>query len=217
MPMRKSRFTEEQIAHALRQAETGTPVTAVCRAMGVTSRRSIAGRSSAGAAGQRASAAEATGGREPPAQAAGRGPLTRQADAAGRAAKNIVRPERRRELVRQLEWTYRVSKRRECAVLRFNRSSHRYRAIRNDQAMLRGRIRELAAARVRYGYFHIYILLRREGWKINHRRVCRLYRAEGLSISKPSRYDAGCIISNRGTLTPRQTQLIAGSPFGFCK
>jgi len=41
-------------------------------------------------------------------------------------------------------------------VLRFNRSSHRYRAIRNDQAMLRGRIRELAAARVRYGHFRIY-------------------------------------------------------------
>ena len=75
-------------------------------------------------------------------------------------------------------------------MLRFNRSSHRYRAIRNDQAMLRGRIRELAAARVRYGYFRIYILLRREGWKINHKRVYRLYRAEGLSMrhKRPRRH-----------------------------
>ena len=51
------------------------------------------------------------------------------ADAAGRATKKIVRPERRRELVRYLEWTYRVSERRGCAALRFDRSSHRYRAI----------------------------------------------------------------------------------------
>ena len=101
-----------------------------------------------------------------------------------------MRPERRRELVRHLEWTYRVSERRGCAVLRFNRSSHRYCAIRNDQAMLRGRIRELAAARVRYGYFRIYILLRREGWKINHKRVYRLYRQEGLSmrLRRPRRH-----------------------------
>jgi putative transposase len=45
--------------------------------------------------------------------------------------------------------------------------------------MLRRRIRELAAARVRYGYLRIYILLRREGWKINHKRAYRLYRQEG--------------------------------------
>ena len=79
--------------------------------------------------------------------------------------KKILRPERRRELVRYLEWTYRVSERRGSAALRFDSSSQRYRAIRNEQEALRGRIRELAAARVRYGYFRIYILLRREGWR----------------------------------------------------
>ena len=48
----------------------------------------------------------------------------------------------------------------------------------------------MAAARVRYGYFRIYILLRREGWKVNHKRVYRIYRQEGLSmrIKRPRRH-----------------------------
>jgi putative transposase len=62
-------------------------------------------------------------------------------------------------------------------------ASHRYRPIRDDQAPLRKRIRDLAAARVRYGYYRLYILLlRREGWRINHKRVYRFYREEGLSM-----------------------------------
>jgi len=51
-----------------------------------------------------------------------------------------------------------------------------------DQAPLRLRIHDLAAARVRYGYFRIYILLRRAGWLVNHKRVCRLYREDRLSL-----------------------------------
>jgi putative transposase len=44
-------------------------------------------------------------------------------------------------------------------------------------------MRDLAQARVRYGYFRIYILLRREeGWLVNHQRVYRLYREDGLSL-----------------------------------
>jgi len=44
--------------------------------------------------------------------------------------------------------------------------------------------------RVRYGYFRIYILLRREGWRVNHKRVYRIYRQEGLSmrIKRPRRH-----------------------------
>jgi len=42
------------------------------------------------------------------------------------------------------------------------------------------RIREIASVRKRYGYRRIHVLLLREGWKINHKRVCRLYREEGL-------------------------------------
>ncbi len=44
------------------------------------------------------------------------------------------------------------------------------------------RLRDLAAARVRWGYKRLHILLRREGWKVNHKRVHRLYKLEGLNL-----------------------------------
>jgi hypothetical protein len=81
-----------------------------------------------------------------------------QSHAAGRTRKKTLRPARRPELAHYLETTYRVSERRGCGVLRTNRSGHRYRTIRHDQAVPRGRIRESAAARVRYGYFRIYLV-----------------------------------------------------------
>ena len=77
------------------------------------------------------SPAQTARGGKPPIQATGGGSLARQLMLQDVLQKKIVRPERRRELVRYLEWTYRVSERRGCAALRFDRSSHRYRAIRN--------------------------------------------------------------------------------------
>jgi putative transposase len=44
------------------------------------------------------------------------------------------------------------------------------------------RLRDLALARPRYGYRHPTILLRREGWHVNAKRVYRLYREEGLTM-----------------------------------
>ena len=68
----------------------------------------------------------------------------------------------------------------EAAVLRINRGWHRRQPSRNAQAFLRMRIKEIASVRKRYGYRRIHVLLLREGWKINHKRVYRLYREEGL-------------------------------------
>jgi putative transposase len=84
--------------------------------------------------------------------------------------------------------TYQVSERRACAVLGVNRTSLRRRSTRDQQEYLRKRIREIAAVRVRYGYRRIHVLLQREGWLINHKRVYRLYREEGLHLERKSRY-----------------------------
>jgi len=47
---------------------------------------------------------------------------------------------------------------------------------------LRLRIKELAHARPRFGYLRIWVLLRREGWTVNRKRVRRLYRLDGLQV-----------------------------------
>ena len=50
------------------------------------------------------------------------------------------------------------------------------------------RIKDIAAARVRYGYRRIHVLLQREGWQINHKRVYRIYCEEGLNLRVKSKW-----------------------------
>ena len=73
---------------------------------------------------------------------------------------------------------------RTCAVLAFPRASHRYASRRDPQDALRVRLRDLAGARFRYGYRRLHVLLRREGWEVNHKRVYRLYAEEGLAVRR---------------------------------
>ena len=78
--------------------------------------------------------------------------------------------------------TWRVSIRRACRALPVDRSTYHYRSRRTGQAELTERIKEIAATRVRYGYRRIHVLLRREGWPVNAKRVYRLYRELGLQL-----------------------------------
>jgi putative transposase len=94
----------------------------------------------------------------------------------------VVRPVVRREVVRHLQGAYGVGERRACSATGFRRSSQRYRSRRDPQVELRMRLRDLAASRVRYGYRRLHVLLRREGWPVNAKRVYRLYAEEGLTI-----------------------------------
>lgn len=82
----------------------------------------------------------------------------------------------------ELQTGFAVSTRRACEVVQLNRSTQYYRSHAPDQTLLRRRLRNLAAARVRYGYRRLHVLLRREGWHINHKRVFRLYRLDGLNL-----------------------------------
>ncbi len=93
-----------------------------------------------------------------------------------------MRPAQQRAVVQFFRVGYRVSERRACRVAGVARSTQRYRSQARDQSALRGRLRDLAATRVRYGYRRLHVLLQREGWRVNHKRVYRLYREEGLGI-----------------------------------
>ena len=72
-------------------------------------------------------------------------------------------------------------------MIGIRRSSYRYQSTAKDQSALKLRIRDLAAARVRYGYRRLHVLLSREGWQVNHKRVYRLYRLQGLSLRLKTR------------------------------
>ena len=78
------------------------------------------------------------------------------------------------------EW--KISIRKACGALRFDTSTYHYKSKRPDQALLRKRIREIAETRVRFGYRRITVLLRRDGWLVNGKRVARLYREMGLQL-----------------------------------
>ena len=97
-------------------------------------------------------------------------------------------PARGREMIDFVRGAFQVSIRKACRAVPACRATYHYRSRRPEQAPLRKRIREIAETRMRYGYRRIHVLLRREGWRVNVKRVRRLYRLEGLQMRlKPPR------------------------------
>lgn len=79
----------------------------------------------------------------------------------------------------------RVSERRTCRVLGQSRSTQRHeRQVPDDEPRLVARIVALASKFGRYGYRRITALLRGEGWLVNHKRVQRLWKREGLRVPR---------------------------------
>ena len=98
-----------------------------------------------------------------------------------------MRPAARRSLVGWVRDAYQYSERRAGQLLAVHRSTQRYRHHRDRQEALRQRLKELAGVRVRFGYRRLTILLNREGWKVNAKRIYRLYTDEGLTIRTKTR------------------------------
>jgi putative transposase len=96
----------------------------------------------------------------------------------------MVPPAVRRQAVAHAVETFSVSQRRACTVLKADRSSMRYRHRRPDDAVLRARLRDLAAVRRRFGYRRLHVLLKREGSLVNHKKLRRLYSEERLQVRR---------------------------------
>lgn len=110
----------------------------------------------------------------------------------------MVRPAVRRRAVEVARTEHGLTERRACALVRMDRSSFRYQSRRPDESELRERLRMLAAQRPRFGARRLWLLLRREGHIVNHKKVERLYRLEGLTVRKRKR--------KRVALVPRQVR-----------
>lgn len=102
----------------------------------------------------------------------------------------MVSPRAEREAVRVAREEGRLSERRACGLIGMNRGSWRYQRKERNEAALRARLRELAGERPRFGYRRLHRMLGREKehgiakWVVNHKRVYRIYREEGLAMRR---------------------------------
>ncbi|MDP6336766.1 MAG: IS3 family transposase [Nitrospinaceae bacterium] len=95
----------------------------------------------------------------------------------------LVSPARRREMVENAMEYYGVSERKACRVLGQCRATQRYEPKQmDDEELLRSSVTRLASKYGRYGYKRITALLKQEGWKVNHKRVARIWREVGLKV-----------------------------------
>jgi putative transposase len=85
-------------------------------------------------------------------------------------------------MVDNIRMEYNISIQRCCKLVLLHKSVFYYRANGRSDELLRMRMNEIAAVRVRYGFWRIHVLLRREGFMDNHKRMYRVYCEEGLNL-----------------------------------
>lgn len=80
-----------------------------------------------------------------------------------------------------------MSERQACKLLEMDRTSYRYEPQPDPDEKLRRELVELARQKPRYGYRRLHALLARRGWKVNPKRIYRLYREENLAVRRLKR------------------------------
>lgn len=94
-------------------------------------------------------------------------------------------PAKRCEAVEEVQKVFGVSERRACRVIKQARSTQRHMLQTwNDEEQLRKEIVMLASKFGRYGYRRVTGLLNNASWQVNHKRVERIWRQEGLKVLK---------------------------------
>jgi len=96
----------------------------------------------------------------------------------------VVTPAAKRKAVAHLMGVHGMSERRACKAIGCCRMTVRYQTSRADDAGLRERMRAIAHERRRFGYRRLHVLLKREGYAVNHKKLFRLYREERLTVRR---------------------------------
>lgn len=89
-----------------------------------------------------------------------------------------------RKAVAHLMGHHGMSERWACKATGFCRMTMRYQAKRVDDGALRERMKAIAHERRRFGYRRLHVLLRRESFTVNHKRLFRLYREKRLKVRR---------------------------------
>ena len=93
-----------------------------------------------------------------------------------------LKPARKRKLVDTVEADRKVSIRRACSVLKIDRSLYVHKTRRGEQAELKVKIKDICQTRERYGYRRVHVLIKRDGWLVNPKRIYCLYKEMDLQL-----------------------------------
>jgi putative transposase len=119
----------------------------------------------------------------------------------------MVEPAAKKAAAAHLVQEHQMSERRACRLVDLHRATKRYRAKHQNGDAFRQRLGALARQRQRFGYRRLTALLCREGQKVNHKRVYRVYRELGLALrSKRRRRTGKAALPGKAQQTARPNQ-----------